>query len=313
MRGFILAAGFGTRLRPITDHIPKALVPLAGKPLLQHAYDFLLENGITSIGANTHYLPEQVSRYCGAAQCMVELFHETPVIRGTGGALHFARRFFEKDAMFVVANVDIIARFDLQSQIRSFEMSNDCCRLLAWKNEAGTGTVIYDPADFQYIGAAHETGERSGVATADFIGITLYRREFLAFLSSGDFSILPVWRIAIDRGAPISVGLIDSGYWRDIGNSKSLAEAHFDIIDRRLDIAPPAHLHIDGKRRCCYPSCWSAKQAGRLGGYCWIGSEAFAPPATIERTLVFPGVDHSPSHSLRNVILTPWGEISFDE
>ncbi len=54
MRGFILAAGFGTRLRPLSDHVPKAMVRVAGKPLLGHALDFFVENGIESIGVNSH-------------------------------------------------------------------------------------------------------------------------------------------------------------------------------------------------------------------------------------------------------------------
>ena len=313
MRGFILAAGFGTRLQPITDHLPKALVPLAGKPLLKHALDFLHDCGVDSVGVNAHYLPERISDYRNIVQCRFELFHETPEIRGTGGALHFARRFLRDDATFMVSNVDIVARFDLHAHIQSFEKSDDCCRLLAWKNGTGTGTIVYDPADLRYIGAANETGERRGFATADFIGITLYRREFLPLLTPDDFSILPVWRRAIDRGMSVSIGLIDAGYWRDIGNPKSLADAHFDIIDGRLDIAPPPHLRLDSKRRCCYPIQWSAIQAARLGHYCWIGNEAFGPAETIERTVVFPEVVHAPRHPLRNLLLTPWGEISFDE
>ncbi|MBN1307221.1 MAG: NTP transferase domain-containing protein [Chitinispirillaceae bacterium] len=313
MRGFILAAGFGTRLRPITDHLPKALVPLAGKPLLGHTLDFLHRCGVNTVGVNAHYLPEHIVAYRSVASASFELFRETPHIRGTGGALHFARSFLGGDDSFIVINADIVVRFDIAEQLRRFESSNDGCRLLAWKNETGTGTVVYDPADFHYLGAANEGEGRIGFATADFIGIAMYRKEFLNLLTPDDFSILPVWHRAIERGMPVSIGLIDSGYWRDIGSPKSLAEAHFDIIDRRLGLNPPAQFRLDDKRRCCYPVTWGTAQADRLGGYCWIGDEAFDPGGTIERTVIFPGVTHSPPHPLRNMVLTPWGEMSFNE
>jgi mannose-1-phosphate guanylyltransferase len=313
MRGFVLAAGFGTRLRPITEHLPKALVTLAGKPLLGHALDFLHERGVTTIGVNTHYLPELIEAYRSATSGSFEIFHETPEIRGTGGALHFARPFLEADATFIVINVDIVARFDLEGQIQQFMASDDFCRLLAWRNDAGTGTIVFNTENGRYIGAANEVGDRNESTTADFIGMALYRRDFLKLLTPDDFSIVPVWRRAIERGLPVSVGLIGRGYWRDIGTPKSLAQAHFDIIDGHLDIAPPASFYLDRKRLCCYPARWNDRQADRLGNYCWIEDPSFAPFAAVAQTVVVAGAIGGPQRPLRNTLLTRWGELSFDE
>ena len=66
------------------------------------------------------------------------------------------------------------------------------------------------------------------------------------------------------------MGLIDSGYWCDIGNPKALAMAHFEIIDGRLDMAPPSSLRIDRKRMGCFPAQWSNEEKDRFGPYCWI-------------------------------------------
>jgi NDP-sugar pyrophosphorylase family protein len=312
MRGFILAAGFGTRLRPITDHIPKALVPLAGKPLLGHVLNFLNAAGIEHFGVNTHYLPDLVAEYCLATDNPPQLFFESPEIRGTGGALYFARDFLVQDDLFMVANVDIIARFNLAEHITKFRASNDVCRLLCWKNETGTGTVVYDAVSYGYRGTALETTERRGLATADFIGIALYRKEFLPLLTGKDFSITPVWRRAIEQGLGVTVGLIDCGYWRDIGTPRSLAEAHFDIIARKLDVEIPAGLRLDSGRRCCYPAGWDAARAERLGPWSWIEEPSFPMSTGIERAVVFNGASVDGAGTQRDSIYTPWGEIRFD-
>lgn len=312
MRGFILAAGFGTRLRPITLNIPKALVPLAGKPLLWHALEFLYKNGISTVGVNAHYLCEQMDAYRSNAEQKFEVFKELPEIRGTGGALHFARSFLAHDETAIVINVDIIGRFDLAGQIRQFEASSEMCRLLAWRNSSMTGTIVYDPVNNRYVGAANEISQPEKYATADFIGMALYRRDFLSLPEEDDFSILPVWQRAIDRGMEVSVGLVEQGYWRDIGNPYALAHAHFDVIDGRLDINPPSFMTIDRLRRCCVPKSWCDEQKTGLGCYCWIEDQSFIPCGKIEHSVVFSS-PVGPRADMHNIISTMWGEIPFDE
>ena len=93
LTGFILAAGFGTRLRPLTDHLPKALISVCGKPLLQRALEFYENNRVKPIGVNSHHFPEFIKSFKNNSAIPFELFHETGAIRGTGGALLFAREF----------------------------------------------------------------------------------------------------------------------------------------------------------------------------------------------------------------------------
>jgi len=97
MRAMILAAGFGTRLSPITDTIPKALVPVAGKPLLAWTLEKLINSGFTDIAINTHYLSEQVEKFLAATDfaANIEVFHE-PQILNTGGGIKNAAGFLQK-------------------------------------------------------------------------------------------------------------------------------------------------------------------------------------------------------------------------
>ncbi|MBN1760202.1 MAG: NTP transferase domain-containing protein [Chitinispirillaceae bacterium] len=314
MRGFILAAGFGTRLRPITDHLPKALVPLAGKPLLAHAVDYLHLHDIKTIAANTHYRAEAIEEFRTSTGNQFMVFHEEPEIRGTGGALDFARPFLGADDTFFIINVDIIARFDLATHIRGFLASDDCCRLLAFENTGGTGTVRYDPETFAYRGTLADTATEDGAFTADFIGMTLYRREFLPLVGPDDFSILPVWKRAGEMGMRVSVDIIREGYWRDIGTPKSLAQTHFDIIDGILDLEPPPSCTIDRERKVCYPRDWKTVPAG-IGRYSWIEALPCALAVPIERTVIFRNAAADTlagTAPLQSTLCTPWGAMKFD-
>jgi mannose-1-phosphate guanylyltransferase len=315
MRGFILAAGFGTRLRPITDHLPKALVPLAGKPLLAHAVDFLRSHAIAPLAVNTHYLADAIIAFRTSTGESFEVFHETPEIRGTGGALDFARAFLGGDDTFIIINVDIVARFDLTEHISSFLRSNDSCRLLAFPNSSGTGTVRYAAETGDYLGTSADTDCSDNASTADFIGMTLYRREFLSLVGPDDFSILPVWKRAVDRGMKVTVGCIDQGYWRDIGRPESLAQAHFDCIDGVLSIDMPSSQIIDRERKISYPARWQAKEY-EFGPYAWIEEPSFDPSLPIERSVVFCGARPVASigrEPVRSTLFTPWGALPFNE
>lgn len=117
MRGFILAAGLGTRLRPLTDITPKPLVPVAGMPLVERAVRQLVALGVTDIGINLFHLGEQIAAYLGTGQRFgtnIAYFHEGPAVLGTGGGLKNAQAFLRAGGdSFVLANGDVWHDFDL--------------------------------------------------------------------------------------------------------------------------------------------------------------------------------------------------------
>lgn len=113
MKAILLAAGFGTRLRPLTNIIPKCLVPIKGKPLLQIWLERLTAAEICSFLINTHYLPEQVEQFISASPLKnkATLFHE-PVLLGTAGTLIANKRFLqEEDGMLIHADNYCLADF----------------------------------------------------------------------------------------------------------------------------------------------------------------------------------------------------------
>ena len=117
MRAFILAAGLGTRLRPLTDRIPKPLVEVAGEPLIERAVRQLVAAGVRDIGVNLFHLGEQIAAHLGDGErfgARLRYFDERPHIRGTGGGLKHAEEFLRGDGgAFVLVNGDVWHSFDL--------------------------------------------------------------------------------------------------------------------------------------------------------------------------------------------------------
>lgn len=121
MRAMLLAAGLGTRLRPVTNSIPKCLVPIHGKPLLGYWLDLLCEGGVERVVVNTHYFPEQVESFVRNSHWRgrVELAYEGELL-GTGGTVLRNRKWFE-DAPFIVAHADNLTRFSLHDFVARHE------------------------------------------------------------------------------------------------------------------------------------------------------------------------------------------------
>jgi mannose-1-phosphate guanylyltransferase len=117
LRALLLAAGLGTRLRPITDTIPKCLVPIHGRPLLDHWLSLLFGGGVELALINTHYLPERVRDFVAASPWreQIVLAHED-LLLGTGGTILRNRTFFA-DKPFMVIHADNLSLFDVSAFI----------------------------------------------------------------------------------------------------------------------------------------------------------------------------------------------------
>ena len=115
MRVILLSAGFGTRLRPITDRVPKCLVPIHGKPLLSYWLDNLFNNGVEKILINTHYLADQVRIFVTQSPWarQIELTYEDRLL-GTGGTVLENSKFI-CNSTFIIAHADNLTKFDLKA------------------------------------------------------------------------------------------------------------------------------------------------------------------------------------------------------
>jgi NDP-sugar pyrophosphorylase family protein len=167
MKAMIFAAGLGTRLKPLTDTIPKALVPVAGKPMLEHLMLKLKAAGFSQVVVNVHHFPEQIIDFLRQKQHFgmeVTISDEREQLLDTGGAIKKAAHFFDDGQPFLVHNVDIFSNLDLKSLCENHQpealatmvvsrrttsrylLFNGENRLTGWINEA-TGEQL--PAGLQ--------------------------------------------------------------------------------------------------------------------------------------------------------------------
>ena len=115
MKAMIFAAGLGTRLKPLTDHMPKALVPVAGKPMLEHVINKLKSSGVNEIVINVHHFANQIIDFVKVNDnfgITIHISDETEQLLDTGGGIKKASPFFTEP--FIVHNADILSNIDLK-------------------------------------------------------------------------------------------------------------------------------------------------------------------------------------------------------
>jgi len=156
MKAMIFAAGLGTRLKPLTDHMPKALVPVGGRPLLDIVVDRLMQQGFDDFVVNIHHFADQIEAW-SQDKPNVRLSDERELLLETGGAIRHARMLLSDAKQFLIHNVDILSNADLQELMQKnlshdatllvsqretsrYLLFNDEMRLVGWTN-VKTGEV----------------------------------------------------------------------------------------------------------------------------------------------------------------------------
>ena len=133
----ILAAGLGTRLKPLTDTMPKALVPVANKPLLEHLIDRLKANGCTDIVVNVHHFAQQIIDFLAEKENFgihIQVSDERDQLLETGGAIKKAGPFFTDGKPFLVHNVDIFHNLDLNAFYYTYSTQADAVLLVSQRD-----------------------------------------------------------------------------------------------------------------------------------------------------------------------------------
>lgn len=230
MRALLLAAGIGSRLRPITDHTPKCLVEIHGRPLLGLWLDRLFAGGIERVLVNTHHLAPQVERFVGASpwRSRVDLVHE-PALLGTAGTV-VANRNWLGSGPFLLAHADNLTGFDLPGLMAAHAARPPHCVLsmLAFRTDDARSCGILElDADNVVQGFHEKVADPPGdLANAAVYIVERPVVEFARSLNQGtlDFSteVIPAFigRIQAVRTA---------GYHRDIGTPDSLRRARAEF------------------------------------------------------------------------------------
>lgn len=168
MKALIFAAGLGTRLKPITDTMPKALVPVGGKPLIEHVARKLKASGVDSAVVNVHHFADMIDEWVDNQDIMpMDVSDERACLLETGGGVLHARPYLEDCGHFLIHNVDIISDLDIQwfaSQVRE-----DAVATLLVSDRKTSRYLLFDPETMRLVGWTNvTTGEvRSPYADLD--------------------------------------------------------------------------------------------------------------------------------------------------
>jgi NDP-sugar pyrophosphorylase family protein len=243
MKAMVLAAGLGTRLRPLTNDRPKALVEVGGRTLLEIALRRLQSFGVDEAIVNTHHYAEMVAEYLQAHRnfgMRIEISHE-PELLDTGGGLKKAAWFFleDPDAAFIVYNVDVLSTIDLGRMVE-FHRANAALATLAVQDRASSRPLLFDASGrLRGRAAGVEQVERAKeVEALAFAGIHVLSPRIFALLDEeGAFSIIDGYVRLSARGAKILGFRADGAYWRDLGRPESIAQASADITSGALSRA----------------------------------------------------------------------------
>lgn len=230
MRTLLLAAGLGTRLRPLTDQIPKCLVPIRGKPLLAYWLDLLLPGGVEKVLVNTHYLPEVVKEFVAASpwRDRVTLVHEKELL-GTGGTVLRNRAFFGNDA-FLVAHADNLSRFDVGAFVKRHETrpAGSMITMMTFRTDVPETCGIVEEDTRGIVTAFHEKvpnppGDHANAA------VYIFEPGVVSFLESLHKEVIDLSTEVIPHFLGKICTYRNDIYHRDIGTLDSLrkAEAEF--------------------------------------------------------------------------------------
>ena len=241
MKAMILAAGLGTRLRPLTNDRPKALVEVAGRTLLEITITRLQAFGVREAIVNVHHCAGMIADYLREKNnfgMRIEISEEDSLL-DTGGGLKKAAWFFREAGSaaepFLLHNVDVISAIDLRRMIE-FHTKNQALATLAVQRRETSRYLLFDE-QMQLCGRRLVKEQRTELARPSqqlqelaFSGIHVISPRLLEMLSEeGVFSIIQPYLRLAGEGARIAGYRADGDYWRDLGTPESVAGAAEDL------------------------------------------------------------------------------------
>src|SRR6185312_5660227 len=238
VKAVVMAGGEGTRLRPLTSNQPKPMVPVAGKPCMEHILELVRGHGLTNVVATLAYMPQVIRGYFGeGSQLGLELDYSVEEVpAGTAGSVKLLEHYL--DETFLVVSGDALTDMDLSA-------------LLAAHRESGAAATLAlkrvpDPLEFGVV-ITGEDGQIErflekptwGEVFSDTIntGIYVIEPEVLSFIPPGeefDFAH-DLFPLLLDKGMPM-YGYAPEGEWTDVGNLEAYLEVHRDVLDRRVQV-----------------------------------------------------------------------------
>jgi mannose-1-phosphate guanylyltransferase len=315
MTAFVLGAGLGTRLRPLTDTLPKPLVPVIRKPLITFAFDHLIADaGVERFVINTHHRAEAYAAAFpdGTYRGRPLHFRHEPVLLETAGGIKNVADLLPRDEPFWVYNGDILTDLPLAPALAQHRASGALVTLVL-----RTGQNPDDPCHIAFDPAAGRVRDirnllNTGLPTDYlFSGIYLVEPAFLDRIQPATkLSVIPLFLEMLRSGEPLGGIVADAGDWRDLGTRAEYLRVHHDLLlttESADAVTKPNFPRYDAPDVRWHEPVDPRASLGttvRLVGASVVGHDAMIGDRTVlEDTLVWPGATVEPGSRLQRCVV----------
>ena len=241
---FVLGAGLGTRLRPLTERRPKPLIPVANRPLITHAFDHLIAAGVERFVVNTHWCAERYAEFFPDGKWRgrpVTFVHESPEVLETAGGIWNARAHLG-EGPFVVYNGDILSDLPLAAALDAHRAAGSEVTLIL-RSDGGNTNVAFDAASGRILDLRRVL--RPEIEPRHlFTGIYIVEPEFISRIPAAQkLSVVPIFHEMIRAGAKLGGIVLDQGAWWDLGSRSEYLAVHGALAGKGAPwISPQASL-----------------------------------------------------------------------
>lgn len=234
MKAMVFAAGYGTRLRPLTEAVPKALVPVAGRPMIEYPLLLLKHYGITDIIINVHHLGDKIEAHLrdGKKLGLRISYSREKELLDTGGGLLQAKPFLE-DGSFIVINTDVIIDLPLQAAIDQHRESRAAATLILRPDAEADryGAVEISKAGRVRKFLQHEApapGAAEALTKLMFTGVQILEPKVFGYMAAANDAAFSTTKVTYPKmltAGESLYGFFFDGFWHDLGTPQSIQEA----------------------------------------------------------------------------------------
>ncbi|HEU4701375.1 MAG TPA: NDP-sugar synthase [Conexibacter sp.] len=306
MKAMVLAAGLGTRLRPLTFELPKPMVPVLDRPVMAHIVDLLDRHGYTDVIANLHYFPETIRAYFGDRL----VYREEPELLGTAGGVRNCADFLDGDTFLIISG-DALTDIDLGAFVARHKAAGGIATL-AVKRVTDTrefGVVLHD-ADGRITGFQEKPDPAEALSDLGNCGMYLFEPEIFDYFPSTEFVdwANDVFPALLANDVPFHIHEIDE-YWNDVGSLDELKQGTFDAMQGELSVELRGEEVADGVRIC---EGTALTDATLIEPPVWIGRDVtIAPGVRLQGPLAIgDGVTIGEGAALKDSVVLPGTEIA---
>jgi NDP-sugar pyrophosphorylase family protein len=316
-RAMILAAGMGERLRPITDKIPKPMIPVLDKPLIAHTLTLLRNYGIEEVMINLHHLAGVIRAMLGdgSAYGVKISYSSEPELLGTGGGVKKVESFFA-DETFIVLNGDILCDVNLDAAIAEHRAKGAMATMVVRDRDYERFGLIEVNKEGRVERILNQGPKSDDLTPAMFTGVHVLEPEFLGHVPQGPGCIIrTAYLDLIASGGPIYT-YWHEGYWNDLGSPARYLSATMALLHGRASLehipipeTVSSEAKLNGKVRVKPPVVIGNNVIiganSKIGPDVVIGDAATVEAeSSIRESIVFPGA--VVKGDIKEAIITPW-------